>query len=580
MDIKDLTPFIDRDTRFLASLLMRRLLMPALLLALIPARAVAASEKPTYRELAEFYAPVIFQDAHSEYLDYITRFDFDGDWNGANNWANAYLFELPAYVYYAVIESDYHYFITYAFFHPRDYTGQPMEGFAPKTEHENDLEGCTLLVEKDLSHWGTPLLLQTLAHDKFFRYASSSTDRVHAGMAELNGSLVFMETDSDGRQKAPAVFVEAEGHGVKAASSVVLREGYEHPGIVYRFADRGAEVPQNNRDKDVSYELVPIEDTLWARRYEIGSNATYCCGDSFLLSGGRIDAWGDSFNGPIGGCAARPPWSWDEADDGPVAKGDWFRNPIHSYSEQLRINGLAGEYLHNPYLDPAELAPTSIPLCQQSRESTTLSEAVTGTLLGVARILFSGGLKKDEIGKRAGNLFLTNTVLLEWAGKSGLQNWSWIQTGPVEFLPSFSLDNRVELLRIPVIRAPELISPAFNAPARYFDRLVIRYRAREVVRGKLFWQYENSTDFEETCSAALEFRKSKVWIAERFDLSHLEGWDADRNVIRIKLDLLEPDGREDAETDNLTERADHETFPLEIHYLIFDREAFADTFSR
>ena len=209
-----------------------------------------------------------------------------------------------------------------------------------------------------------------------------------------------------------------------------------------------------------------------------------------------------------------------------------------------------------------------------------MSEAVTGSLLGIARILFSGGLKKDEIGKRAGNLFLTNTVLLEWAGRSGLQNWSWIQTGPLEFLPSFSLDNRVELLRIPVIRAPELISPAFNAPARYFDHLVIRYRAREAVRAKFFWQYENSTDSEEICSAALEFRKSNVWIAERFDLSQLEGWDADRNVIRIKLDLLEPDGREDVETNDLTERADHETFPLDIHYLIFDRSAFADTFSR
>ncbi len=556
--------------------------MLALLLGLIPARAGTASESegPTYRELAEFYAPVIFQEAHSEYLDFITRFDFDGDWNGANNWANAYLFELAGYVYYAVIESDYHYFITYAFFHPRDYTGQPMEGFAPKTEHENDLEGCTLLVEKDLSRWGTPLLLQTLAHDKFFRYASPSTDRVHPGMAELNGSMVFAETDSDGHQKAPAVFVEAEGHGVQAASSEVLREEYEHQGIVYRFSGRGAEVPKNNRDNDVSYEIIPIEDTLWARRYEVGGDATYCCGDSFLLSGGRIDEWGESFNGPIGGCAARPPWSWDEADDGPVTKGDWFRDPIRSYSEQLWIDGLGGEYLHNPYLDPAELAPSSLPQCQKSRESTTLSEAVTGALFGIAKILFSGGLKKDEIGKRAGNLFLTNTVLLEWAGKSGLQNWSWIQTGPAEFLPSFSQDNLVELLRIPATQAPDLISPAFNAPTRYFNRLIVRYRTQETVRAKFFWQYESSLDFEDSCSTVLEFRKSDVWIADRFDLSQLEGWDADRSIIKVKLDLLEPDAQDSVEAAALTESAVSRSFPLEIQYLIFDREAFADIFSR
>src|SRR5262245_27278563 len=101
----------------------------------------SAAEKPEYRQLAEHYAPVVYQETKSALLDSITRFDYDGDWNGANNWRNAYLYDLPGYVYYAVIESTNHYFITYAFYHPRDYTAQPFEGFAPKTEHENDMEG-------------------------------------------------------------------------------------------------------------------------------------------------------------------------------------------------------------------------------------------------------------------------------------------------------------------------------------------------------------------------------------------------------------------------------------------------------
>src|SRR5687768_4062449 len=70
-----------------------------------------AAELPQYRKLAEYYAPAIYQESRSAILDFITRFDYDGDWNGANNWKNAYLYELPANVYYAVIESSRHYFI-------------------------------------------------------------------------------------------------------------------------------------------------------------------------------------------------------------------------------------------------------------------------------------------------------------------------------------------------------------------------------------------------------------------------------------------------------------------------------------
>ncbi len=124
--------------------LFQQILFSFLVLWVIPANA----EKPEHRKLAEYYAPVLYQETKSAVLDSVTKFDFDGDWNGANNWMNAYHFELPAYVYYAVIESANHYFITYSFFHPRDYSARPMEGFAPKTEHENDMEGCTLTIEK------------------------------------------------------------------------------------------------------------------------------------------------------------------------------------------------------------------------------------------------------------------------------------------------------------------------------------------------------------------------------------------------------------------------------------------------
>ena len=70
-----------------------------------------------------------------------------------------------------------------------------MEGIAPKTEHENDLEGCMLVIEKDKTRWGKAILLETLAHDHFYRYDDPSYRRVKKGKntPPLDGSIVFLK---------------------------------------------------------------------------------------------------------------------------------------------------------------------------------------------------------------------------------------------------------------------------------------------------------------------------------------------------------------------------------------------------
>src|SRR5262245_37386268 len=63
-------------------------------------------DKEFYRKLASFHAPILYQDTEARGQsqdegnpasvdqpiqrrgDFIARFDFDGDWNGLNNWAN------------------------------------------------------------------------------------------------------------------------------------------------------------------------------------------------------------------------------------------------------------------------------------------------------------------------------------------------------------------------------------------------------------------------------------------------------------------------------------------------------------
>ena len=540
-------------------------------------------KKEEYRKMAEYHAPVIFQETKSAVLDFITRFDYNGDWNGANNWKHAYLYELPANVYYAVIESTHHYFITYAFFHPRDYKARPMEGYAPKTEHENDMEGCTFLVEKDGSPGGKVILLETLAHDHFYKYSNPHYQKASPGQTSLDGSIVFLKEGGNDQFQEAAIHIESEGHEVRAAGEA-LREGEaDFHGVIYRYSGH-AEVPRHNRDRNVGYDLIDIEESLWPRRMEIGPNMTYCCGDNYTLPDDSTTVLGSSFNGPIGSCSARPPWGWDQANEGPIRKGDWFRDPIFSYTQQLKIEGLAGEYQYNPYLNVQQQESNAATLCSESRESKTVKEAVASTLLGIGKVLFSGGLNQQEIGDSAKQLFLTETVLLEWAQKADLERWSWDKTLSSQFQPSFISENNVDLFRIPLSKDFVFQSPVFRAPSRYFDTAVIKYRgSSRDTAARLFWMYEGMEDFDEAHSLDLTLKKADSWALLASDLSISSQWDKTRIVSKLKIEILDQSkggksGEQESTRASSPER--RSAGDVVINYIILDRDSFADTFER
>jgi len=540
---------------------MRALFLSLAILLGVTAMATAADEN--HRRLAERHAPVIFQESRSTVLDFITKFDYDGDWKGDNNWRNAYLYDLTGHVYYSVIESTSHYFITYAFYHARDYTARPYEGFAPKTEHENDMEGLTVTIEKDNTPFGKVVLLETLAHDVFFKYDNRDNRRVAPGSLKLDGSMTFV----DGR---PAVFVEAEGHGVKAASRAVAGSLNSFAGIVYRYTGQGA-VPQSNRDPKATYDLVSIEDTLWARRFEVGT--LFCCADSYVMADGRTVGLGSAFNGPIGGCAAKPPWGWDQASD-TIAKGDWFRDPLKAYPTQLRIQNFAGGYVHNPYLQGDDRS-VSQP-CAESAVSKTVKGALTQSLLGIGRALTDKGLASGDIGGQAKQLFLGNNPLLEWARKDAFQQWSWDPT--LATLPSIVSEGLRDEMRIPRAAGFALTSPSFNAPARYFDNLVLRYRTPlEGLHARVVWSYEPTGDFSDEFSMTSPIARADTPAITQIRLRESAKWDASKTILRIKMLIESAEGVvAAAEPGGAPTSSDQFT----INYVVFDRAAFSDTFER
>jgi hypothetical protein len=540
---------------------MKALFLSVALLLGLACRAEAADAN--HRRLAEHYAPVVFQESRSTVLDFIAKFDYDGDWKGDNNWRNAYLYDLTGHVYYSVIESTNHYFITYAFYHPRDYTARPYEGFAPKTEHENDMEGCTITIEKDGTPFGKVVLLETLAHDVFFKYENRDNRKVAAGGSKIDGSIQFVE----GR---PAVYVEAEGHGVKAATRAHVASRNSFPGIIYRYTGT-ASVPGSNRDPNATYDLVAIEDTLWAHRFEIGS--TFCCADSYTMNGGGTARVGSAFNGPIGGCAAKPPWGWDQAND-KIAKGDWFRDPLKAYPTQLRIQNFTGSYVHNPYLESD--GRNAAQPCAESTTSKTVKGALTQSLLGIGRAITDKGLTTSDIGGQARQLFLGNNPLLEWAQKAQFQQWTWDQS--LKALPSIVTQGLRDEMRIPSLAGFSLTSPSFNAPTRYFDNLVLRYRTPlEGLRARVVWSYDQAGDFSDELSMTAPISRADAPAIAQIRLRDSPKWDASKTILRLKM-LIESSTGVVAEASPGAAPSSSDQFT--ISYLVFDRDAFSDTFER
>ncbi len=294
------------------------------------------SSTPTYRQLAEHWSPFIYQ-ATTGRCDYITRFDFDGNWLGHDNWENYECYPLPAFVYYSVVESTSYYFITYCFFHPRD-DGNPL---CDCSKHENDFEGCRVIIQKDGSYWGTLSQLETIAHTEKYTYP-------HWQVELVNGSH-------------PAVYVKQRKHSVYGTNYALFQydcnwsasltcrvfpSDEDGTGIGYWYAGRGAEIPESKNDRDVSYELIELTPTIWERRF--GEPFRDCV--EFTTGGGNPPtAWfgckfaGDNYKKPWADrCSATPPWDYGFDSE---YKGAWFIDPIKYY------DWCAGEtYVYNSFL--------------------------------------------------------------------------------------------------------------------------------------------------------------------------------------------------------------------------------------
>jgi hypothetical protein len=305
--------------------------------AVLPAPAVAATDRAA---LALRWAPIHHQDvdatgAHAlgGRADHITAVDFDGDRDGRNNWDRAGA-SGAAHVYYSVVETSSHWYVTYFFFHPRDWADHPFF----ETEHENDGEGVLFAIERDGSAYGVLRSAVTVAHGDFFSYAPAGSTWT-GGRESVDGTLRFGSSPHDAFLH-PVTAQEAQGHGLKAYPQYRINGD----GIVYH-PSTVAETPAGPDDRDVRYELVDIfaDDGLWAHRNDTALFAglgTFAGDDSGDCGRGTFACGVDSANAP---------WGWDDGDDLP-ARGEIASDPAKLMTEYFAIpGGVARTYEFNPY---------------------------------------------------------------------------------------------------------------------------------------------------------------------------------------------------------------------------------------
>lgn len=313
-------------------------LVPALVnachVSVVPA-ALCVVEEPTLAprtqaseradELLQRWAPAYVQrvDARDHGADRPTRIDFDGDWDTTNNWDHQadHGAAVPPAAYGAAVLTDTHAYLTYTLYYPRDWNRGVC---VPLICHDNDLETVMVVVER------------TGATEELVEIRT----KAHFAIGETRGAEVMRTADGH-----PLLNVEPEGHGIAVCRTGDRRCDARRGRIVYVPAVPGAPPavpPMRAEGQTVAYALLPLRDTLWARR-ALDRCRLWTGGETGPLAyagrhHGRLgEAMGAAMAGGRYAGGVRPPWALKGAIG---TRGDWFFDPAGS-----------GTYAYNPFLD-------------------------------------------------------------------------------------------------------------------------------------------------------------------------------------------------------------------------------------
>lgn len=118
------------------------------------------------------------------------------------------------------------------------------------------MEGVLVAVKKNGEPYGEFHFMETVFHLGFEKYTNDTN------ISGANGTVLFYQNTH------PRIYVQPVGHGVKAYDGTSFEDD---DGVIYYYrAGNPTEPPPINNGQTVTayYDLVPISDELWNRRFD------------------------------------------------------------------------------------------------------------------------------------------------------------------------------------------------------------------------------------------------------------------------------------------------------------------------
>lgn len=397
-----------------------------------PADSREENAETELKKMAKRYAPIIFQEvdrggkelrhAPRGREDFITAVDFDGDLKGANNWDNQSSHPLLPVVYYSLLQTATHTFISYSIFHPRDWSRLHMKKRSLLySEHENDMESIQVVVERGDERQRVLLLLSQAHLKSHFAAAQDTGIEARKGVHLSGRPIVLFDENirisSSGTHVG--ILIERKGHAIyslgdgkkvryrqKEGSVVRIekkREGTarlmweRYPVVQYVPGDTPREPAiqlKKGMDQEfengVPYVLESIYHTFWTK-FEQGApynddEAWALCGDGqlfdqsfnyrdalFELTGVPRHFDSDKASGPGKRDAGISPFALGLSLN-PLKRSEetrvglFFFNPAAGYKEYFRFPGAWSEpYTYNPYfISPLNMKRAKYPKVERS----------------------------------------------------------------------------------------------------------------------------------------------------------------------------------------------------------------------
>ncbi len=337
-------------------------------------------EEPTgIRAIAEKFAPVIYQATNdttsgAPTFDIPTTVNFDNNLNASDNESKAKLgtTKTTASVYYSVIESDTHYFVTYVLYYP---------GREADERFEHDFTGSVVVVDKATEKLiviegvrtsqssDTPLGFapddSTVTGNQLEKFPADSLEETHYPMfvpAGVHESCVF----------------PIAGNPPYCLHNAGEMPGGTDGGVVMRWAEQGQKYDEAVENAEtgfleLQYALVPMVSTLWAWRTLVGPDrlwegtaayapmgetrpATTPDGSPLILPN-RLASDAETSYG-------KSPFQWLRSP-GETNYGQWLIDPTVMLTARYDFGpDWSTDYCYNPYLDINLRGDASHPECE------------------------------------------------------------------------------------------------------------------------------------------------------------------------------------------------------------------------